>query len=101
WPAIKFYGRRQPREDVLRLYRAKLRCRCWLYGDLMAQLGSIWTGRKRLLEVVKQYGPDDTMLYVEAILDHADRRMRQEIRSMPKGEYVGETWIDSDGQGNT
>lgn len=100
-PPIKFYERGRPREDVIRLYLANVRYRDWLYGDLMAQLGSIWTGRKRLLEVVEQYGSDETMLYVEAILDHADRRMRQEIRSMPKGEYVGETWIDSDGQGNT
>jgi len=100
-PPIKFYERGKPREDVIRLYLANLRYRDWLYGDLMAQLGSIWTGRKRLLELIEQYGPDQTMFYVEAILDHADRRMRDEIRSMPKGEYIGETWIDSDGQGNT
>src|SRR5207249_8482624 len=53
-PPIKFYERGKPREDVIRLYLANLRYRDWLYGDLMAQLGSIWTGRKRLLEVVEQ-----------------------------------------------
>ena len=60
-----------------------------------------WTGRRRLIELVEKYGVGDTMRYVEAILDYADMRMRNEIRLMPKGEYVGETWIDSDGQGNT
>jgi N-methylhydantoinase B len=100
-PPIKFYERGKPRDDVIRLYLANVRYRDWLYGDLMAQLGSIWTGRKRLIELVEQYGIDETMYYVEAILDYADMRMRSEIRSMPKGEYVGETWIDSDGQGNT
>ena len=65
-PPIKFYERGKPREDVIRLYLANVRYRDWLYGDLMAQLGSIWTGRKRLLEVVEQYGPDETMLYVDS-----------------------------------
>ncbi len=100
-PPIKFYERGKPRDDVIRLYLANVRYRDWLYGDLMAQLGSIWTGRKRLIELVEKYGVGDTMRYVEAILDYADMRMRNEIRLMPKGEYVGETWIDSDGQGNT
>jgi N-methylhydantoinase B len=100
-PPIKFYERGKPREDVIRLYLANVRYREWLYGDLMAQLGSIWTGRKRLIELVDEYGVAPTMQYVDAILDYADRRMRDEIRLMPKGEFVGETWIDSDGQGNT
>lgn len=100
-PPLKLYEKGKPREDVIRLYLANLRWKEWLYGDLMAQLGSIWTGRRRLLELVEQYGKDELHRYIEAIFDYADRRMVEEIRSMPKGTYVGETWVDSDGQGNT
>jgi len=100
-PPIKFYEKGTPREDVIRLYLANVRWKEWLYGDLMAQLGSIWTGKKRLLELVQQYGIDELERYIEAIFEYADRRMAAEIRSMPQGTYVGETWLDSDGQGTT
>src|SRR5215831_558929 len=83
-PPIKFYEKGNPREDVIRLYLANVRWKEWLYGDLMAQLGSIWTGKKRLLELVQQYGIDELERYIQAIFDYADRRMAVEIRSMPQ-----------------
>ncbi len=100
-PPLKFYEKGKPREDVIRMYLANLRWKDWLYGDLMAQLGSIWTGSRRLVEMVEQYGIEEIERYIEAIFDYSDRRMAEEIRSMPNGKYVGETWVDSDGQGNT
>lgn len=100
-PPVKFYEKGKPRDDVIRLYLANLRWKDLLYGDLMAQLGSIWTGKRRLIELLEQYGEDELNRYIEAIFDYADRRMVDEIRSMPKGTFLGETWIDSDGQGNT
>lgn len=99
-PPLKFYEKGQPRKDVMRLYLANMRWKEWLKGDLMAQLGSIWTGRRRLLELVNEYGIEAMQKYVQMILDYADKRMAQEIRAMPNGVYHGETWVDSDGQGN-
>ena len=99
-PPVKFYDRGKPRHDVIRFYLANLRYKDLLYGDLMAQLGSIWTGRRRLQEIAAQYGARELKQYIDAILDYADRRMLDEISKMPKGEFVGETWMDSDGQGN-
>lgn len=100
-PPIKFYEKGQPREDVIRLYLANVRWKEWLYGDLMAQLGSIWTGQRRLIGLAKEYGIDELESYIEAIFDYADQRMADEIRKMPNGEYTGETWLDSDGLGTT
>jgi N-methylhydantoinase B len=99
-PPLKLYEKGAPRKDVVRLYLANMRWKEWLKGDLMAQLGSIWTGRRRLLELVDEYGMENVQHYVQMILDYADKRMAAEIRAMPKGTYVGETWVDSDGQGN-
>ena len=100
-PPIKFYEKGEPREDVINMYLANVRYRDWLYGDLMAQLGSIWTGKRRMLEVIEEYGPEELERYIEAILDYADRRTSEEIRNIPDGKYIGESWIDSDGMGNT
>ncbi len=100
-PPIKFYERGEPRQDVINMYLANVRYRDWLYGDLMAQLGSIWNGKRRMIELIDEYGPDDVRRYVEAILDYADRRTSAELRAIPEGSYVGEAWIDTDGMGNT
>ena len=51
-----------------------------------------------MIELVDEYGPEETMRYVEAILDYADRRTSEEIRAIPDGKYFGEGWIDSEGE---
>ena len=83
------------------MYLANVRWQEWLYGDLMAQLGSIWTGKRRLIELAAHYGNDEVERYIEAIFDYADQRMAQEIRQMPDGDYEGTSWLDTDGQGGT
>jgi N-methylhydantoinase B len=100
-PPIKFYEKGKPRQDVINMYLANVRYKELLYGDLMARLGSIWTGRRRMLELVEEYGVDEVERIVEAILDYSDRRTSEQINAMPDGSYVGESWVDSDGNGNT
>lgn len=100
-PPIKFYEKGERREDVVRMYLANVRWQEWLYGDLMAQLGSIWNGRRRLVELASEYGNDTLSKYVESILDYSDRRMSEEILAIPDGDYDGMSWLDSDGQGVT
>lgn len=100
-PPIKFYEKGEPRQDVINMYLANVRYRDLLYGDLKAQLGSIWTGKRRMIELIDEYGPEDLSHYVEAMMDYADRRTSEEIRNIPDGSYVAESWIDSDGMGNT
>jgi len=100
-PPIKFYEKGEPRQDVINMYLANVRYKDLLYGDLKAQLGSIWTGKRRMTELIDEYGPEELNHYVEAILDYADRRTSEEIRSIPDGTYEADSWIDSDGMGNT
>jgi len=100
-PPIKFYEKGEPRTDVINMYLANVRYRDLLYGDLMAQLGSIWTGKRRMVELVDEYGPEELMHYIDAILDYSDRRTSEEIHNIPDGSYFAESWIDSDGMGNT
>jgi len=100
-PPIKFYEKGEKREDVIRMYLANMRYQELLHGDLRAQLGSIWNGKRRLLELVAQYGNSKMEQYMEAIFDYADRRMSEEIRSMPDGHYEGVSWLDTDGVGGT
>ncbi len=100
-PPIKFYNKGKRCDDVIRMYLANVRWQEWLNGDLMAQLGSIWNGRRRLVEFAEDYGNDEIEKYSEGILDYADKRMSEEIRAMPDGDYDGVSWLDSNGKGGT
>ncbi len=100
-PPIKFYEKGEPRQDVINMYLANVRYQELLNGDLKAQLGSIWTGKRRMIELIDEYGPEELTHYVEAILDYADRRTSAEIRNIPDGTYEADSWIDTDGMGNT
>jgi N-methylhydantoinase B len=100
-PPLKIHDRGVPREDVIDLYLSNLRYRELLRGDLMAQLGSVGKGTARLRELVDEYGAGEVERYIDAIIDYADRRMAEEIRKIPDGEYTSEAWIDTDGADKT
>ncbi|UGS35628.1 hydantoinase B/oxoprolinase family protein [Capillimicrobium parvum] len=96
-PPIKLYHRGEPRRDVINMYLTNVRYRDLLEGDLMAQLGSIWTGERRLKELCDEFGSDTVEHYSHAALDYAEKRTRAAIREMPNGVYEAEGWMDTDG----
>jgi N-methylhydantoinase B len=98
-PPIKLVEQGRRRRDVVELYLANVRYRETLYGDLLAQMGSVRKGRDQLLELCTEYGVDELLRYVDALIDYADRRMADEIDAIPDGEYHGESWVDADGAG--
>lgn len=96
-PPLKLYDRGKPRNDMIELYLSNLRYRDLMLGDLMAELGSIEKGRRRLIELCQDYGAVEVERYVDAMIVYAERRMKEEIRGMPEGTWHAEGWIDSDG----
>ena len=66
-------------------------------GDLHAQIGSVQIAARRLQTLLDDYGADGLMASVEAILDSAERRIRQLIGGWKDGVYYGETLLDDDG----
>lgn len=96
-PPVKFYEGGTQRRDVVELYLTNMRFRDSLSGDLMAQLGSIWTAQRRLHEMCEEFGAKTVQTYVDESIAYADRRTRAAIREMPNGVYTGEGWLDSDG----
>jgi N-methylhydantoinase B len=96
-PPIKFYERGKPHEDVINLYLSNMRYPELLRGDLYAQLGSVWKGEERLLEMIGEYGVDEVQRYVDEIINYAHRRTSATISEWPDGVYEAEGWVDSDG----
>lgn len=98
---IKLEEKGKPRKDVWELYLQNVRYRDFLNGDLMSQVGSVKTGRKRATELVEKYGAEKIKLFSNELIEYADRIATEEIKSWPDGVYHSESWVDSDGTGMT
>ncbi|MDO8209632.1 hydantoinase B/oxoprolinase family protein [Conexibacter sp. CPCC 206217] len=96
-PPTRLVERGALREDVLRLYLANVRYADLLEGDLRAQIGSTEKGAQRLRELGDEHGREQLLVYVEEMIDYADRRMSRELAAIPDGVYRAEGWVDSDG----
>jgi N-methylhydantoinase B len=69
-------------------------------GDLAAMIGANKTGERRLAGAVKRYGWPEVRRYIDAILNYSERMTRLAIRSIPRGVYKAEDFLDDDGVAN-
>lgn len=70
-------------------------------GDLRAQLAGVNVGQKRFLEAAERFGMPTLLGTMDQILDYTERRVREELRSIPRGTYTAEDFMDGDGNDNT
>ncbi len=83
--------------DTWRLILANVRDPDSACGDLRAMLGSLRTGERRVLELIRRHGHATFTAALEAIKDYSERRMRREIEAIPDGDYRFVQWIEDDG----
>jgi len=70
-------------------------------GDIRAQVSSLMVGVDRMGRLHRKYG---ARLIVDAcrdLLNYSEGRMREGLRQLPDGEYLGEDFIDDDGINDT
>ena len=96
-PPVRLYESGRPREDLLQMLAVNVRHAENFLGDLHAQIGSVQIAARRLQVLLDDYGAGGLMASVEAILNGAERRIRQLIGGWPDGVYFGETLLDDDG----
>lgn len=95
-PPLKLIEGGRLRADLWQLLLINCRTPEFLDGDLRAMIGSTEIGAERVRALVAELGIGDGANYFEAILDHADRRFRAEIRALPDGVYRAEEATDND-----
>jgi N-methylhydantoinase B len=98
-PPMKMWEAGRLREDVFRMYLANVRYPHLVEGDFYAQMGAVGVGKRRILELIDEYGADDVQRYSQALLEYSHRRASAEIATWPDGTYQGVAWLDSDGSG--
>ncbi len=95
-PVMKLYDRGEVREDLWQLLLLNSRTPELLDGDLLAMVGSTQIGAERVIALATELGESGYFTHLDGILDHADRRMREAIRSLPDGVYLGADLSDND-----
>jgi N-methylhydantoinase B len=99
WPAVKVVDRGVERRDVLYAMQANNRLPDYI-GDLRAQIGAAQLAVRRLGEVIERYGSDTVAASVDAMIDYAARRFREEVTAWPDGAYEADAFVDHDPLGN-
>ena len=99
-PPIRLVRNGELDPDTMRLVLANVRGQHEREGDFQAQIGSLQTGARRLLEIVERRGAKEASEYAAHLIAYSARVMRHAIKEIPDGEYLAEDMLDDDGISN-
>lgn len=98
-PPVLLYRKGVLQGDLERLILANVRTPLERRGDLNAQLACLRVGERRISELATKYGTDVLLYGLDALLEYAERRMRNRIAQLPAGTYSASDVLDDDGVG--
>jgi len=96
-PPVKFVEGGEIVSDIFTLVMAQVRSKRETAGDFRAQVSANLIGTRRVISLFDQYGYDETLFYMNELLEYTSRRTRAEIAGLPNGTYKAEGFLDSDG----
>ncbi|HTQ32707.1 MAG TPA: hydantoinase B/oxoprolinase family protein [Stellaceae bacterium] len=92
--AIKVYDQGRRNDAVWQLLRDNIRVSDLVVGDMEAQIAAARIGAERLAALIERHGYPRFKAACEAVMNYAERLMRQAIAALPDGEYRAETQLD-------
>ncbi len=96
-PPVKVYEKGKLRKDVWDLIFANIRFDI-VAADMRAQIGSCVVGERGILKLLVKYGLDVFESHKQYLFDSTEKMMRAEIKTIPNGEYRGESIVYYDGR---
>jgi N-methylhydantoinase B len=97
-PLLKLYEAGRPNDALFQVIEKNTRQPVQVLGDLRAQLAACSIAERGFAALLKRYGGAAIRPYLAAIMDQAERLMREFIRGIPDGEYRFVDWIDGIGE---
>jgi N-methylhydantoinase B len=82
--------------DLVRVILRNIRTPEIAYGDLMAQIGAVRLGARRLHELIDAYGLELIEREMDALISYSEALLREEFKKLPDGEEEFTAWIDRD-----
>ncbi len=96
-PPVKVYEKGKLRKDVWDLIFANIRLDI-VAEDMRAEIGSCVVGERGIHSLLERYGRESFELHKEALFESTRQMMAAEIRQIPNGVYVGESYAYYDGR---
>ena len=95
-PPTKLFAKGVLDERLLKILSMNVRQPEQNRGDLMAQIASVATGERRVLEMIERFGIAVFRQGIGALLDYAAEQAAAIIRTIPDGEYFHSEYADED-----
>lgn len=92
--AIKVFDQGVRNDAVWHILRDNVRASSLVVGDMEAQVAASRIGAERMAELVAHWGLPVFRAACDALMDHAERLMRQALARLPDGSWRAETFID-------
>ncbi|MEK7879673.1 MAG: hydantoinase B/oxoprolinase family protein, partial [candidate division NC10 bacterium] len=89
-PICKIYAQGQPNQELIEIIRANVRFPDLAMGDFRAQIASIKTGERRVLQLLDRYGREAVLGSIDWLMDHSERVAREAVAAIPDGSYEAE-----------
>lgn len=95
-PPIRLVRAEEIDNDLVRFICRNVRTPEIAQGDLLAQIGAVRLGRKRLLDLVATHGRALILDEMAALIRYSEALLREEFRSLPDGTWEFQVPIDRD-----
>ncbi|MBW9093068.1 hydantoinase B/oxoprolinase family protein [Microbacterium jejuense] len=96
-PPIKLYRRGELDEQLFKMILANTNQPYEQRGDILAQVAGARVGAQGLLSLIEKYSWDVLQEAIEAQIDYARERTKNQIARIPDGRYTAESQILEDG----
>lgn len=96
-PPSKLYDAGEPNKTLHKIIERNVRIPHDVLGDINAQVSAGKTARRRVLDLVNEYGVETFLATIEQLLDHAEILTRKELERIPDGTYRFTDFLDNDG----
>ena len=96
-PPLKLFDKGVRNDTIWAMIEKNVRIPVQVFGDLRAQLAACAVAEKQFAQLTARYGIEQTELYMQEVIDYAERLTRAAISELPDGEWSFEDWIDDDG----
>lgn len=99
-PPVKVVRDFELQDDVADLWIRRSRTPMLISLDLRAKIGANSVGRKRLSEVIDQYGADTVKAVMKRMMNDAEGRLRSKLRGLPDGTWRATGYQDQANEGD-
>lgn len=96
-PPLKLYRAGERNDDILAIIASNVRLPEGVIGDIEAQVACSLIGRRRLLELVSEFGGDRLIAAFAELQDHAERMTRDALSKAAPGPFKFVDYLDDNG----